>query len=76
MLPSFVTKTDPLLWIERSMCVESVARRYCIPARTIRYAAEQGHLAGFRDPDTPGHKAWRFWRRDVERWLQWRARCN
>jgi hypothetical protein len=76
MLPLFGLKVDLGLYAERPMCVESVARRYNLPTRTIRYAAERGHLAAFRDPNTPGHKMWRFWRRDVEDWVYRRAQCN
>jgi hypothetical protein len=76
MLPLLDTKIDPMLCVRRAMCVESIARRYHIPARTIRYAAEHGYLVGFKDPDTPGHKIWRFWRRDVDDWVSRRAQCN
>ena len=70
MLPSFNFETDPLRLVERPMCVESMS------PRTIRWAAEHRYLRGFRDPDTPRHKAWRFWRRDVEDWLRRRQQCN
>jgi len=76
MLPSFNTEIDPLRLVERPMCVESVARCYGVPARTIRWAAEHGHLRGFREPGTLKSKCWRFWRSDVQNWLRRRGLCN
>ena len=76
MLPSFEIKFEKPLCPERPMSVESIARRYGIPERSVRYAAERGHLIGFRDASTPGHKCWRFWRTEVERWLRRRELCN
>jgi hypothetical protein len=74
MSASLTSSIDPLPYFNRPMRVESVARRYGIPSRTIRWAAERGLLKGFKRPDTP--KLWRFWRRDVEDWVHRRQQCN
>lgn len=63
---------------ETPLLVHHVARICGISRRTVRWAAGQGLLKGFKDPRTP--KIWKFWRRDVdafrERRAQDRARAN
>jgi len=48
---------------DRPLLVHHVAQMCGISRRTVRWAASQGFLKGFRDPRTP--KIWRFWRQDV-----------
>lgn len=76
MLPSLNSEIDQLRLVDRPMCVEAAARIYEVPARTVRWAAESGHLKGFRDPTTPMSKCWKFYRADVEAWLAGRGQCN
>jgi hypothetical protein len=56
---------------ERPLLVHHVARICGISRRTVRWAAAQGLLKGFKDPRTP--KIWRFWRQDVNAFLERRA---
>ncbi len=56
---------------ERPLLVHHVARICGISRRTVRWAAAQGLLKGFKEPGTP--KIWRFWRRDVNTFLEKRA---
>jgi hypothetical protein len=56
---------------ERPLLVHHVARICGISCRTVRWAAAQGLLKGFKDPRTP--KIWRFWRHDVNAFLERRA---
>jgi hypothetical protein len=52
MSPSFNLETNPPQIVDRPMCAENVARRWCISSRSIRWAAEHAHLKGLRDPST------------------------
>jgi hypothetical protein len=52
----------------RPMTPAQVARYTGRPERSVRYAAEVGHLKGHRDPSTPKHKGWRFFQIDVDEW--------
>ena len=56
---------------ERPLLVHHVARICGLSCRTVRWAASQGLLKGFKDPGTP--KIWRFWRREVNAFLEQRA---
>jgi hypothetical protein len=49
--------------IERPLLVHHVARICGIARRTVRWAARNGLLKGFKLPATP--KIWRFLRQDV-----------
>jgi hypothetical protein len=53
---------------DRPLLVHHVARICGISCRTVRWAAVQGLLVGFKDPRTP--KIWRFWRTEVMAFIE------
>jgi hypothetical protein len=57
-----------LLVDERPLLVHHVARMCGIARRTVRWAASEGLLKGFKDPEKP--KIWRFWRHEVMAFLE------
>lgn len=62
---------SPLSSFETPLRVHHVAQSCGVARRTVRWAAARGHLHGFKDPKSP--KIWRFWRRDVLAYLEWRS---
>jgi hypothetical protein len=58
----------PLVFSDRPLLVHHVARICHISKRAVRWAAQHGHLKGFKDPSTP--KIWRFRRDDVIAYLK------
>jgi Helix-turn-helix domain len=57
---------------ERPLLVHHVAKRCGLSDRMVRYLAATEQIRAFRYIDTP--KIWRFWKRDVDDYVERRRR--